>query len=138
VAVSFIVWLDARLCFIEEGMTDEQIEEGQKLIAGMRADLARLAGATDADELIGLLSWDKWMGLMESFVKLVGVTDPALKLGSTGEADGMQNSLIALWAFAERAQRQEEHKAKLVEKVGKEMLPRIEGLLEALRVKAGM
>ena len=119
-------------------MTREQIEEAQRLIAGMRADLALIGGTTDADKLIAIIR-EKQEGLDESLRKLVWI-HPDLndfKLGSTSDADRVMMMGFALRAVAEMAERHGDHKAKLVEKVAK-IVSSIERHLKALREKAGV
>ncbi|HSS96849.1 MAG TPA: hypothetical protein VLK33_07460, partial [Terriglobales bacterium] len=109
----------------------------QKLSAGIRADLVIIAGTTEADKLIAIIM-EKHEGLNNSLRQLVSI-DPALNdfIGIPSHADRVMMMGFALVSVAQMAQLREDHKAKLVEKVGR-IVSSIERHLKALMENAGV
>jgi hypothetical protein len=115
-------------------VTNEQTDEARKLIAGMRANLALIAGATDttADKLIAILN-ERGGDLYDSLVKLLNLLNPEDRHGP--EADRLHPAVFSLEAIAQSALIHEDRKATLAASV-KKLVPYILGLLQALQKKA--
>jgi hypothetical protein len=93
-------------------VTNEEIVEGEKLIADMRHVLSVLRGTADAEKLV-LLARDKWSPWMRSLTKLY-------QLGVVSHDDIMTLRMDTVWGAAVESERRPDLKSKLTEFVTKE------------------
>ena len=91
-------------------MTNEEILEAERLIAGIKSDLAIIAGATNAEEIANLVL-EKMPGVVGSVGQLW--RDSRAKFESAEEFTRVQNGMAILLAFADMAQREPEYHKKL-------------------------
>lgn len=105
-------------------MTNEQIEEAQKLIASMRNHLAVLTGTTDANKLAALVL-EKRLRILDGFKQLRGrvwrFASPKAVAEFQWTMETVKEELYTIGALAHVAERNPDHKANLVEAVGKKV-----------------
>ncbi len=114
------LWVDAP-------MTNEEILEAEKLIAGIRNDLTVLTGTTDADKLVALAP-EKADPMLRSFFQLQR-RHRSTVLVSVQDLSRFQNGLLIMMALAEMAERRPDYKMKLLDAVAKQA-PIVEAILD--------
>jgi len=113
-------------------MTDQEILEGQKLIASMRADWALIAGTTDTEKLIAMVL-EKKARLDDDFLRLVELDQPWIRarLDVSYEIDSIQNAMLTITTYAQLAASRPDCRAELT-KIVAEYVPAINSSLDRL------
>jgi hypothetical protein len=99
-------------------MTDQEILEGQKLIASMRGDLSLIAGTTDIEKLIALVL-EKKSRLDDDFLQLVELAQPWIRasLDVSHDMESIQNAIVTITTYAQLASSRPDCRAELTKAV---------------------